>query len=527
MSETELYLDPSVVCEPLVNQWYAHPLLLSPATAAMTMAGSHLPVMRSYVRAPRAHADALKNPAMRGGPFVDYQGGRVEEIKSLLERTLARQGPMLELAAALKELDRLLLGEARGYSLEPLYERVPEPLRGYVELVYDHNHHPSFRLIEGLLYRSPYHDRSLQGLALFRHERDRRPFIFSTPRLSDDRHVHLQLPFDSPLIDELFALRAEPQPVGRLRELLGEKLEPLRQFLGETAPPRQDGAFAGDGVRIRYFGHACVLLQTAEVSILTDPLVSAAFPGGPPRFTLADLPQTIDYVLITHNHQDHVILETLLPLRRRIRQVIVPPHGGGALEDPSLKLELQHAGFRQVYEIGEMERIEVPGGAITGIPFFGEHGDLNIRTKSAYAIELRGRRVLCVADSSILDPRAYQRVHDETGDADALFISMECVGAPVSWAYSAVFTAPMDRTMAESRRTKGSDCQQGIGMVECFNCRHAYVYAIGHEPWMFHILAVEYDGSDPQILESNRFVEECRRRGIESERLYCRKELVL
>ena len=37
-----------------------------------------------------------------------------------------------------------------------LYAEIPEPLRGYVELVYDLNGNPSFRLIEALLYRSPH-----------------------------------------------------------------------------------------------------------------------------------------------------------------------------------------------------------------------------------------------------------------------------------------------------------------------------------------------------------------------------------
>lgn len=526
MSDKHFYLRPDLGCEALVNQWYAHPLLLAPATAAMTMATSHLSILKSYVRAPQMHAQALKNPAMRGGPFVNYQGERVEEISNLLDRTLNDHKPMLELAESIKALDQLLLSQAKGYSLEPLYSKVPELLRGYVELVYDRNNHPGFRFLEGLLYRSPYFDRSAQSLALFLQEQDRRPFIMATPRLSDEQHLHLRIPFDSEAIDHLFALRHTPQPLSHIRDLLdGTGVDgQIEAFLTEEPPPPPK-PYEGDEVRVRFFGHACLLIQTKEVSILTDPLISPAPHDGPDRFTFADLPETIDYVLITHFHQDHVLLETLLPLRSRIRNLVVPKSGAGTLEDPSMKLALQHTGFSNVREVDELERIEVPGGAITPVPFFGEHGDLAIRTKSAYYVELLGRRLLCVADSSILEPKVYEHVRELVGSADALFLSMESVGAPVNWAYGAALTHPMDRKIAESRRTKASNYEQGIEMVEMFGCKHAYVYALGAEPWMFHVLAMDYSDDDEQIVLSNKLVEECRRRGLTAERLYCKKEL--
>ena len=56
----------------------------------------------------------------------------------------------------------MLRDSAKGYGLQSLYPRVPDILRGYVELVYDLNEHPSFRLVEPLLYKSRYYDRSQQ-----------------------------------------------------------------------------------------------------------------------------------------------------------------------------------------------------------------------------------------------------------------------------------------------------------------------------------------------------------------------------
>src|SRR5882762_5137510 len=137
METKSFYLRPNVYPEPLVHHWYAWAHLIAPATAALNIANSHVKIMKSYVSAPEIHANAVKNPAMRGGPFLDFPTSRAKEIKSLLESTLKDQVPMLEFAEAIKRLNEMLVNEARGHSLEGLYERVPNILRGYVELVYD------------------------------------------------------------------------------------------------------------------------------------------------------------------------------------------------------------------------------------------------------------------------------------------------------------------------------------------------------------------------------------------------------
>src|SRR2546423_1422373 len=151
----QVYLKQNVLVEPLFNQWYAWPHLIPPASAAMYIENLHLNIMRSYIRAPQIHAAAVKNPSMLGGPFIDYQGKRVNEIQALLDKTVREQSHMLEFAEAVKTLDNLLRAEAKGFSVESLYEKTPSILRGYVELVYDLNHNPSIRFMEGLLYKSP------------------------------------------------------------------------------------------------------------------------------------------------------------------------------------------------------------------------------------------------------------------------------------------------------------------------------------------------------------------------------------
>ena len=143
MNDDLVYLKPNVQAEPLVDQWYAWPHLISPATAARNITGRHLKIMDSYISSPQVHANAVKNPKMLGGPFVDYDGKRVDEIRALRDQTRRERSDMLALSGALDELANLLKTSATGFSLHPLYPNVPDLLRGYVELGYDLNNQPN------------------------------------------------------------------------------------------------------------------------------------------------------------------------------------------------------------------------------------------------------------------------------------------------------------------------------------------------------------------------------------------------
>jgi diiron non-heme beta-hydroxylase-like protein len=193
--------------------------------------------MQSFVQSPEIHAAALKNPALAGGPYINYPASRARDVQALVERTRQEQAPALRFAQAMNDLEKLLAGAPPAMSLEGPYKQVPDLLQ----------------------------------------------------------------------------------------------------------------------VRVHYFGHACVLLESRQASVLTD-------------------------------------------------TVVVPRCNGGQLADPSLKLLLRAAGFRRVVEIDELETIEVPGGSITGLPFFGEHGDLDIRSKIAHLVQLEGKRLLMAADSNAIEP---------------------------------------------------------------------------------------------------------------------------
>jgi L-ascorbate metabolism protein UlaG (beta-lactamase superfamily) len=529
MKNGNYYLKPNVMVEPLVDGWYAWAHLIPPATAARNLTERHLRIMDSYIESPETHQAAVKNPALLGGPFMDLGDNHVEEVKRLRDRTLRERSSLVNLSRSIEKLDALLREKAAGYSLEALYAEVPACLQGYVELVYDLNNHPSFRLIEPLLYKSPFYDPAMQTVMLSEIARDDRPFVLSTPRLERGDSVGLHTPFASEQLDALFRMKNEPSSLTAIQDALNlsdEDAERFRSFL-TTDKPRPYAKYDGDGARWRYFGHACILFETRNVSILMDPVLSYTYESDVSRYTYDDLPEVIDYALITHNHQDHILFETLLQLRHRIRNIVVPRNGGGALQDPSLRLLLKQCGFRNVIEMSEMDQIPFEHGSITAIPFLGEHGDLNVMTKSAYSVRLNDHSLLFAADSCNISPKMYEHIHREIGDVEVFFVGMECDGAPMSWIYGPLLTQRLERPKDHSRRLAGSNYDRALAIVDQLHCKEVYVYAMGQEPWLNYVMSIKYTDKSNPIIHSNRLIETCRSRGITAERLFGEKEILL
>lgn len=525
------YLRPDVEVEPLVGRWSAWVNLIPPATAAFAMVERQLRAMESFARSPALHAASVRNPLLRSGPFIDLPPDRAPEIAALVEAARNRAAPQIAFVHAVRTLGALLRERATGGALDALHDEVPAVLRGLVELYYDRHHRPDFRFYEALLYDTPLYDTGLQRLTLRRSAGDRsRSFVFSTPRLPDPAVVELALPFASPALDLLFAARATPVALPALQEALGPALEADQQALFETlftpeAPPPR-APYDGTAPRIRYFGHACLLIETRKTSLLVDPLLGYDQPGGPDRFTYADLPEWIDTVLITHAHHDHVVLETLLQLRHRIGRIVVPRNVAGALQDPSLVLLLRALGFRDVVGLDAMDTL--PLGAdeeLTALPFMGEHHDLLVGSKLTYHLRFGRSTVLVAADSCNMAPDLYRHVRARLGPIDTLFLGMECEGAPLSWVYGTLLDQQTTRENDQARRGRGSNAAEGLDLVRCFDPARAFVYAMGAEPWLNHILDLDYQAGDLAIRESDAFVAACRAQGRVAERLFLKREI--
>jgi hypothetical protein len=132
---------------------------------------------------------------------------------------------------------------------------------------------------------------------------------------------------------------------------------------------------------------------------------------------------------------------------------------------------------------------------------------------------------LFIADSCVVEPKVYERVKKMIGEADVLFLGMECDGAPLSWLYGPLMPEKLDRKNDLSRRLAGCNCEQGMALVDIFNPSNVFVYAMGLEPWLLFISSIKYTNESRPIVESNKLLAECIERGIDAERLFGEKTI--
>ena len=122
----------------------------------------------------------------------------------------------------------------------------------------------------------------------------------------------------------------------------------------------QDGGGARTPRRIRFLGHATLLIDLGYVRILTDPLLRHRIAGliwRHPR-PRTELDHAVDAVLISHMHQDHLDVPSLRKLGGQV-PLLVPPRAGGWL---------RRRGFRNVHELRAGQSVAVSESAATGEP---------------------------------------------------------------------------------------------------------------------------------------------------------------
>ncbi|WP_367156100.1 MBL fold metallo-hydrolase [Methylomonas sp. HYX-M1] len=521
----------STAVEALVDKWVAWPHTFSPVPYSLHMLNYQKKNLSSYLQKPGIHVESSANPKLLGGPFVNVPVERTAEIEQMLERMDKEHGATQQMAQDLIAFQNLLDKEATGQSLEPYYAVLPESLRGFIELLYDYNNRPIVRCIESLFYKSTHYKKHLQSLHLFTQTHDRaRAYYMSTPRLPTDDSIEWTIPFARTEIDELFKLDNQPQPLSYIRELLGLDAGDDKKLISllTDRPPYMAEKWQGSGIRVRYFGHACVLIEYNDVAILIDPFIAIQpSQGGIERYTFQDLPPYIDYVLVTHVHHDHCVFEALLRLRHKIGMLVVPKSSGIFYGDISMKLLARELGFSKVTEVDPLDSFSFSGGACIAVPFLGEHNDLPF-AKSGYLICAGPQRLLFAADSNCLDRRMYENLSAEYGPIQTVFLGMECIGAPLSWVYGPLLPKLPEHKHCQSRRSKGSDAHAALNLLDAVQAERVYIYAIGREPWLQYFMALEPEDDDLYIKEISKVLEACERKGFaDARRLYGKDQIYL
>lgn len=119
-----------------------------------------------------------------------------------------------------------------------------------------------------------------------------------------------------------------------LKWMIGRKQGPWNEIT-EVAYGDKPAARIDSGIRITFVNHSTFLIQTEGLNILTDPVWSErtspfTFAGPrrmrPPGIRFEDLP-TIDVILISHNHYDHLDVATMKRLVELHKPRIITPLG--------------------------------------------------------------------------------------------------------------------------------------------------------------------------------------------------------
>lgn len=518
------------VIEPLIGSWYAWTHLFSPLAAASHISYRHIPIMRSFIDDPQAHLDAAANIELRGGPFVE--AGTSEQVQALLDDTLQWAAPLMKLAEDYRSFDQHLMEVADGGPMDDFYAEAPDNLRGALELVYTANDLPMLRVSEYLLSARGFHLGEKQ-LRLERCPSELRAFIMSTPRFESDQAVHIPLDFTNPAITRLVGARRSPVDTDELAAALGvpadrrEVFERMFELPEQRGAVQSDPAMTTDGLRCRYTGHAGVLIQSRASTVMVDPCIATNPSGVVERWSFHDLPEHIDVVMMTHGHQDHVIMESLIQIRDRVGLFVVPRCEPNSPLDPSIARALRSFGLHNVLEVGEGDEIPLPDGRILVCPFFGEHGDLAISGKATYHVRAGGRSAFFGADCTVPDKESFALLARHLGTTDCVFIGMESEGAPYSWLYGPLLSAPPDRASDGQRTLAGSNADMAMDLLAAFGTSKCRIYAMGLDTWVNHITTLDTSRAGEQLEQVAKFLKLAKAAGIEASLLKGKAEILL
>jgi L-ascorbate metabolism protein UlaG (beta-lactamase superfamily) len=146
---------------------------------------------------------------------------------------------------------------------------------------------------------------------------------------------------------------------------------------------------------LRWLGHASVMLELGDTRLLTDPLLRKRLGHLSRRVPVPSELGTVDVVLISHVHRDHLDVSSLEALAGT--PAIVAPLGAGDL--------LRNRGFEHVIELGEGESTALRGVRITAAAAHhrARRGLLSPWIPSLGFVIERGERIYFAGDTDIYE----------------------------------------------------------------------------------------------------------------------------
>ena len=174
-----------------------------------------------------------------------------------------------------------------------------------------------------------------------------------------------------------------------------------------------------ESLKLTMIGHSTVLIQVNNINILTDPHFSLRSSplswAGPkrviqPSIKFDDLP-TIDLVLISHNHYDHLDLPTLKKLSDKFSPTVLAGLGNSVL--------LKSEGISNVYELDWWDKFDFKGIPIhfTPVQHWSARGPFDKRKTlwGGFYIEAK-KKIFFAGDTGY--GKVFKMINEKYGDMD-------------------------------------------------------------------------------------------------------------
>ena len=231
--------------------------------------------------------------------------------------------------------------------------------------------------------------------------------------------------------------------------------------IANTSTPNLNAKLDVEDISLTFINHATFLIQLPGLNILTDPVwserVSPVSWFGPkrvrnPGLGLDELPP-IDLILISHNHYDHLDIETLKELKKRFNPLVLTPFGDKKL--------IESIGISNVQEFDWWESIAINQNVeVTFTPT--QHSSARTlfdRDKSlwgSYFIRFKSRSIYFGGDAGYSSH--FTEIRQRLGSTD---IALLGIGAySPRFFMQAIHMDPAEAVLAH----KDLDAKQSIGM---------------------------------------------------------------
>ncbi|MES2592857.1 MAG: MBL fold metallo-hydrolase [Bacteroidota bacterium] len=222
---------------------------------------------------------------------------------------------------------------------------------------------------------------------------------------------------------------------------------------------------------IIWFGHSSYLIHADGKNILVDPVLSGhaspvnfvikAFKGSD-TYKVSDMP-VIDYLILTHNHYDHLDYKALKALAPNVKQFIIP--SGVSNDIKGLNINKKLITELQWWDSADLER----NISITSTParhFSGRGLKRNYSLWSSYIFDINGYRIFIGGDSGY--DSHFKEIGDKYGPFDIALL--ECGQYDKMW--------PEIHSMPEEVVTEGIELKAKVVMPI-----HWGKFALAHHNW--------------------------------------------